>query len=305
MFMASAALQVATGVALLAGGVRLAYLTDLLWGSRSFVGGAARRLGPLSLSLLGMGAAAVLHSSSAVSLMALSWVQSGLLTTFQGLAVVLGASVGTTATAQTMARWDGAFLGSFIAGFALLSWLWHGSRWAAPALLGWAAVVQGVELLASGVLGLAGELVQEAILREVYHFGVGRAFMAGWLVTAVLQSSTLVTATVMALAAMQLVEARTGVALVLGSNVGTVTTALLVSLLLGGRARRLAVLDLITNLAPGAVLLAGLDPFVTVLQQWDPRPERVAANAHTLFNLATWALFLPWVRCLARWVDRG
>ena len=301
---ASSAAYVVGGAALAVGGVRLAYLTAVLWRSRR-PALTVHRLGPLALSLLGMAAAALLHSSSAVCLVALSWVQSGLLTTAQGLAVVLGANVGTTATAQTVSFALDASIGSALGVVALLSWAWGRSRRAAPVLLGFAAIVIGVELFSLGVVQLAQGLLQGLAVGRPRPGGVAFAFLTGWLVTSVLQSSTLVTSTVVALAGRHLIQPAAAVALVLGSNTGTVTTALLASLMLGGKARRLALLDLLTNLLPGLALAVAAEAFAGLLQRWDPRPERVAANAHTLFNLATWALFLPWVNPLGRWVERG
>ena len=291
----------ATGLALALLGLRLGLLLARDWQRRP----AGHRIHGSSpawlLSLAGMAAAALLHSSSAVCLIVLAWVQSGWLTMAQGLAAVLGANVGTTFTAQTLSMASGGSLGAASGVLALLLSLARPTRYAGYLLLGLAAIALGIEALSAGLLALVGQQVPGMLI----HSGGGSpwgAFVVGWVVTALVQSSTLVTSAVVALARNGLIPSPAAVALVLGSNVGTVMTGIMASLILGTRARRLALLDLLANLLPATLLVAQSEHLARLLTGWDPRPERVAANAHTLFNLLTWAACLPWVRRLGRWV---
>lgn len=291
------------GVLLMAGGVRLGYAgaRDLMPMGWRF---ALPRLGRLALSGVGMVAAALVHSSSAVSVATLAVVESGLLSTAQGLAVVLGANVGTTATAQAMSAGGAAEVTPFVLLAGLVAWAVARTRGLGRFLVGLAAIMEGARSLSGAAAGLMGP----GLLAWLEETATGKAlavpFVAGWVVTAFVQSSTAVSTTAVELTARQALPPSAGVALILGANVGTVTTGLAASLVLGRRARRLAAVDLLTNLLPAAAVLAGLERFVALLRWLDPRPERMVANAHTLFNLLTLLLFLPWVHRLGRWVEQ-
>lgn len=293
-----------SGVLLLAGGIRLSHRAAESWVRAATRPGLAAGLPSslLLLSLAGMAASALLHSSSAVSVLTLAWVESGLLSTAQGLAVMLGANVGTTATAQAVSVAGPLPLGPFLLGLTALVWLGRRSRAGASTLLSLAAIVEGVEWLSHGTLLALGHHLRQGTQGLAAVASAPVAFLAGWGVTAVVQSSTLVTSAAVALAGHGALGPREAVSVVLGSNVGTVTTALAASLLLGGRSRRLALADLLMNLVPAALVLVGLNPYLGLLYRIDARPERVAANAHTLFNVLTWLLFWPWVRRLGRWI---
>lgn len=304
---ASSAFWLTCGAVLMVTGLRLGYVAGLRYARRGLAA-ASRRAGGLPAVLAATGAtfAAMARSSAVVSVSAQALVESRWIGMGQGLALLLGANLGTTLTAQ-VASLDGQgsttiTLIAAAAGLAGLRWAWL--RDPSALLLALAAVVEGVDLLSRAALHLA-----EPVLAGWARAAAGGPpgvvpFLAGWAMTALVQSSTAVTTTTVRLAAHGLVDPAAAVLAVLGSNVGTVMTGLVTSLFLGHRARRLALVDLLTNLLPAVVFATALSPYVALLRWIDSRPERMVANGHTLFNLCTTLIFLPWVRRLGEWVDR-
>lgn len=291
------------GVLLMAGGLHVGYTSGRAMAQRHLLA-LLSRANALVLSAAGIAMAALAHSSSAVAVATLAFVEAGLLTTGQGLAVVLGANLGTTTTAQAVSFGGPAAISpiTLVAGLAVLT----APRLREPGklLVGFTAVVEGASALSSGIGQLAGStvlgLVEATTPRTTsWFFGCGLAL------TALIQSSTAVSTTAVELAARGFLDPGSALALVLGANVGTVTTGLVASLFLGRRARRLAVLDFAGNIVPALVALAIIEPFGALLRRLDPSPARIVANAHTLFNLCTVAILLPWVRRLGRWADRS
>lgn len=294
----------ALGLLLVALGLRLTWAAAASWVRIRLGRTLARPAPPLGLAAAGVVAAALVHSSSVVSVATLALVAAGRLSSAQGLSVVLGANLGTTLTAQTVSVAVGLDPGPVLLAAGVATTLACG-RWAVGAILvSFAALVEGVGLLASSLTGLAGSHAQRWL--EAVGSGQGPlvCFLLGWGATALVQSSTVVTTAVVSMAAAGSLSSPAAVALVLGSNVGTATTGLMASLLLGARARRLACLDLLSNLTAACMLALVGRPLVAALEWVDPRPARVAANAHSLLNLCTLLALLPWVDRLGAWVDR-
>ncbi len=291
--------------ALLAGlGVRLTWVAAPDWLGARLHHALGRPRPPLGLAIVGLVGAALVHSSSVVSVATLALVGARRLSSAQGLAVMLGANLGTTVTGQFVSVAQRVDPGPALLAVGIALAFAGRHRTMAALLVGFAALVEGIGLLAWSLAALAGGAVSRWLEAAGSQQGPVACFLAGWAVTAIVQSSTVVTTTVVSLAASGLVSSPAAVGLVLGSNVGTATTGLVASLLLGRQARRLAVLDLLSNLVASWVLTLASGPVVAALEWVDSRPERVAANAHSLLNLCTLVALLPWVQRLGRWVER-
>lgn len=293
-------LGVAVGLALVLAGVRLGYLSarDAVGGR---IGGLVRAFRRRPAALLAVGAlgAALVHISSAVEVAVLALVQAGALGLDDGLFVILGANVGTTATAQLVAlRLPG--LGALAMGIGLAGALFGRRHALAIAVFSLGCFLQGLELL--GESGAAAVGAQLARLSRAGPVPPAVGFGWGWLLTALVQSSTFVSSTLVTLVAAGIMEPAVAVAAVLGANVGTVTTGLLASLFVGRGARWLALADLALNLAGAGAAMAVFPWFYAALQRLAAGPAQVVAHAHTLFNVALVLLALPLVRPMARWL---
>lgn len=283
-------------------GVRMAY--GVFRGSaRDLAGAWIRLIGerPAALVLAGAVTAALLHSSSAVEVLALSVAQGGVLRTGQALYVIIGANVGTTMTAQlTALRIPNLSLVAMAVG--LLGTIATGHRHAFVAVFSLGAFLTGAEWMGRSLGPEAARLLHGA---GEQPGTLVRGFALGWLITAAVQSSTTVTTMLVSMVDAGFLGARLAMAAVLGSNVGTVTTGLVASTFLGRVARRLAVADLLLNLAGAAVALASFEPFHALAMALAPVPAAAVAHAHTLFNLLCATASLPLVPALARWLDRA
>lgn len=129
--------------------------------------------------------------------------------------------------------------------------------------------------------------------------------LAGALVTAVLQSSSVVTVVVVGLVSAGLLDLRQALPVIFGANIGTTITAVLASLGQSRDAKRTALAHCIFNLSGAVVFGLGLPWFIRVVQAVSPQgAERVViarqiANAHTLFNGVCALCWLPLTGCLA------
>jgi len=261
---------------------------------------------PFRAYLSGLGLTGILQSSSATSVMAVSFTQVGLLRLSEAFFVMLGANVGTTSTAWlvalTLSKPSLATLALPLMALALPFLFFKRRRIKSmgEAVIGFALMFIGLGLLKQGVppiteAGLAGFLS---------HFNVGGvgsilgAVLIGMLVTAALQSSSAVLALTITLAAGGVVTEATGAAVVLGANIGTTSTAMLAGLVSGREARRVAMSHMLLNLIGALLFLPLLRPILLVVHWFlEPGAAQVAeaglvlALFHTLFNVSITGVF--------------
>jgi phosphate:Na+ symporter len=275
----------------------------------------------LAAVLAGMGVTCLLQSSSATTVMVVGFVNSGLMTLMQGIAVVFGAHVGTTLSLWLLTL-DIAQYGGFLVGAAMFVHLFakrEKIRNAAKAALGLGMLFYGLRLLSDGFAPLRGlEEVRGtlAFFRADTSGGFLLAALAGMAVTALIQSSAAAVALVMGLAGAQAIDFPTSVALVLGSNVGTTATALLACAGANRNAVRTALANTLSTFL--ALLIAwllrtpfteGCERFILWLRPYPDAADPAAVRAwytfaiacvHSLFNVSATVLFYPFLGLFAR-----
>ncbi|MBR6021594.1 MAG: Na/Pi cotransporter family protein [Kiritimatiellae bacterium] len=279
----------------------------------------------LAAVLVGMGVTCLLQSSSATTVMVVGFVNSGLMTLMQGIAVVFGAHVGTTLSLWLLTL-DIARYGGFLVGAAMFVRLFakrEKVRHAAMAALGLGMLFYGLQLLADGfapLRGLDGVRDMLAVFRADTAGGFLLAAAAGMAVTALIQSSAATVALVMGLAGAQAVDFPTAVALVLGSNVGTTATALLACAGASRNAVRTALANTLSTLLALLLVLVVRVPFTAACERFAlwarplpeaPGPEEIRAwytfsiaCVHTFFNVSATVIFFPFLGLFARAVTR-
>lgn len=259
---------------------------------------------PLRGALTGFAVTLVIQSSSATNSVAVGLVSAGLLRLEEALALILGANVGTTFTGQLVA-FGLADAGLPLIGAGLLLQVLRApaARHAGAAAMAVGGIFYGLWALGASLSAL-GEGATLAKWFDAVLASDLAALGAGAALTAVVQSSSAVTGLLIALADAGSLPVRAAVAAALGSNVGTVTTTLLASLPGGPLARKAALCDLAFN-ALGVVMgYASLPHAPDWLAMIASTPGRRVAHAHTLFNVVTVLLALPFVRPVARWLER-
>ncbi len=277
-----------------------------------------RAAGPRSGLLLGLGMTAVVQSSSVVLVMLMGLVEAGLVSFRTAVGVILGADLGTTATAwlftltlrdhQALAGWmnltRGLTWGTLAAGSLLaLNGKWpHGSR----ILLGCGALLCGLGGMTAGAEPLA---MQPGIIRLMTVLAHPLAsFTAGLLFTGVIQSSSAGIGVLQVLAAAGMLTGQMACPLILGMNVGTTATALLACIGRGAGARRTALAQVLIKrigAASGLPLfcLAAISGRCGGFLPGMVTPEEIAL-LHTGFNLFTVALVWPFRAKLIRFCRR-
>ncbi len=271
---------------------------------RRAVGRLTRK--PERAYLAGLTLTGVLQSSSAISVIAVSFAQVGLLRLSEAYFLMLGANVGTTVTAWLVAltiskpSLGGLALPLLAFALPLMFFKRRRTRTLGEAIIGFSLMFVGLGLLKEGVppiteVGLAGFLA---------FFNVGGvgsilgAVLIGILATIALQSSSAVMALIITLAAGGVVSEFTGAAVILGANIGTTSTAILASLVAGREARRVAAVHFLLNVVGVVLFLPLLQP-VLDLVRWFLEPGGVLLGGigiflalfHTLFNVITTGIF--------------
>lgn len=264
---------------------------------------------PLSGAVTGTVVTAILQSSSATIMVVIGFVGAGLMTFPQALGVVLGANVGTTVTG-----WMVALLGLklhlgtialpvlFVA--ALTAMIGRGRLGQFGAgLSGFAAIFIGLDMM-QGAVVVVEPALSGYILPADHFWGRAGLVGAGFLFTAVTQSSGAGVAAVIVMLSGGIVDLVQGACLVIGMDVGTTVKAIL-STLGGSRdMRRTAVAHLGYNLLTGVLGLA-LVGFVPLLRGFTGGLDTTALTLfHTLLNLAGVVLILPFANGAARLIER-
>ncbi len=259
----------------------------------------------LAALLLGVFVTFLLQSSSATTLMLVSFVDSGLMTLAQTMGVILGADIGTTLTVQLISFrvYDWAL---FIVGVGLLL-MFVGGR---PERKGLGRGILGFGLifLSIGLMSEALEPLREDQLFRDIMLRLGKNPLLGILVsaafTAIIQSSAATIGVALTLSLQQLINLETAIAIILGANIGTCATALLGSVRSQQEARQVATAHVLFKVIGVVLMIPFLKPFAGLVELSASTLPRQIANAHTFFNLGIGILFLPFTGPLRKIVLR-
>ena len=262
------------------------------------------------------------QSSSATTVMTVSFVSAGLLTLAQAISIIMGANIGTTLTAWIMSLGYNVDLTAvvfpaFLVGMVLIYKKRH--RVAGDFLFGIAFLFWSLVMLSS--VGRDMDLAHNPdVVNFFASFDTGSyltifAFLAaGTIITCVVQSSAAVMAITILLCSTGVLPIYMGIALVMGENIGTTATANLAALGAGTEARRAALAHLLFNVFGVVWVLAVFYPLVDIvcsLVGYNPslsgQAERipvVLAMFHTCFNILNTALLIGFIPQMERIVCR-
>lgn len=249
-----------------------------------------RLLGLLS----GATMAAILQSSAATLVMLVSFTSAGFLTLRQALALMLGADIGTTLTAQLLAfqLYDYALV---VVGLGALCWLSGQKRLVKSfglSLLGFGFIFLALKLLVDGLLPIRTNEEAQAWLVQVSHYPM-LSLVAAALLTAVIQSSLATIGILIAFAAHGLLPLDGALPMILGANIGTCALALLSSIGATADAKRVAIAHAAVKIAGVLLVFPFLDHFQQAVAATADTLPRQIANAHLLFNTALAVVCLP------------
>ncbi len=271
----------------------------------------------VSALLSGAAVTAIVQSSSVTSVIAIGFVSAGVLNLGQALAVIMGASVGSTVTAQIIAFDISNLAFALVAsGFGLS--LWKARRVASLAgtvILGLGIVFIGLSMMSDFMAPLRTYQPFLDLIASMTNPLLG--ILIGAIFTAIVQSSSATLGVVIALATQGLIPLDAGIALVFGANIGTTITGLLATI---GQPR--TALQAALGLVSFKVLLVLIWlPLIGLLDQItravSPSAEGLAlaeqlayevprqvANVHLIVNLSTVLILLPFINLLAALIVR-
>ena len=242
----------------------------------------------------------VIQSSSATTVMLVSFVNSGLLGFTQALGVVLGSNIGSTVTAQIVAFkiTDYALLliaaGSIMSLFAKKDTVKH----LGFVILGFGLLFYGMKVMSDTMKPLRSDPTFNSILTSFENPFLG--ILAGAIFTALVQSSSATTGIVITLASGGSITLEAGIPLILGANIGTCITALLAGLNASRDAKRVAIGHVTFNVIGVLLFCFWIPTFADFVSQTSDNIPRQIANAHTIFNIVATVIFIPFTPFISR-----
>lgn len=253
--------------------------------------------------IVGAAITAVIQSSSATTVMVVGFVNSGLMTLNQAVWVIMGANIGTTITGQLIALDIGAvaplvaFVGVAVIMFAKSDRVRHISE----IFAGLGVLFIGMDMMGNAMAPLQQSEAFISFMTTFRNPLVG--ILIGAVFTAIIQSSSASVGILQALASTGAVPLSSAVFILFGQNIGTCITAVLASIGTKVNAKRTTVIHLLFNII-GSVLftvICIITPFVSWVEMITPNsPIAQIANVHTIFNIVTTILLLPFGGYMAK-----
>lgn len=270
---------------------------------RGFLASALRT----RLSAFGAGAAVTvaLQSSTATALMLTSFSAGGLVELGSALAVMLGANVGTTLVVQALS-FDIAALAPILvlSGVVLFRRASHAPHDFGRVLIGLGLVLTALHQFLALLEPMIADPRAQAVLANLGGY-TPLMIIGAALLTWASHSSVVTVLLAMSLVTKHVAPLDTGLALVLGANLGSAINPLIEGASWSDPAsQRLPLGNLITRLAGLAVAVAAFRWLAAYAPLLGPTPTRALANFHTLFNLTLACAFLPFIRSYGRLLKR-
>lgn len=257
-----------------------------------------------SAFLVGIFITAIVQSSTAVTVLTVGFVSSGLMKLSQAVGIIYGANIGTTITAQLMAfsfkfKLTDIALPILGIGFGINHMFKNRQlKYVGQAVMGFGMMFLGLKILNSGI----PYMQENESLRYFFINYASNPFIGiflGMFVTAMVHSSAATIGLVMILSQAGLLDLQSAIYIILGDNIGTCFTAQLASMTGNINARRTAWAHTLYNVFGVVLALVGLPVFLKIVIRAtdylhaDANVSVYIANSHTLFNTINALIFLP------------
>ena len=246
----------------------------------------------------------IVQSSSACTVMVVSFVNSGLMNLYQAAGVILGANIGTTVTSQlisfNLSEYAPAFL---LAGVVVMMFCKRENiKKIAEVVVGFGILFVGLSLMSDAM----GALKDDPQIADML-MSLSNPFLAtivGFLLTAIIQSSSVTVSIVLLLASKDLLALPITLYIILGCNIGSCVTALLASMTGKKDAKRAALIHFLFNVIGTAiiylVLFVAEGSVVQFLHSISSDNGRFVANAHTMIKIAQVVILFPFTKYLVK-----
>lgn len=253
--------------------------------------------------VVGAAITAVIQSSSATTVMVVGFVNSGLMTLNQAVWVIMGANIGTTITGQLIALDIGAIAPLIaFAGVACIMFIKSEKvRHISEIFAGLGVLFIGMDMMGNAMAPLQQS---KAFLEFMTTFSNPVAgILIGAVFTAVIQSSSASVGILQALAGTGMIPLSSAVYILFGQNIGTCITAVLAAIGTKTNAKRTTIIHLMFNIFGTIIftVITLVTPFTAWMAAASPNnPVQQIANVHTVFNIVTTLLLLPFGSYMAK-----
>jgi phosphate:Na+ symporter len=246
---------------------------------------------PVKGVLVGTLVTVLIQSSSATTVMSVSFVHAGLMTLKQAVGVIMGANIGTTVTAQLIAFKIKHYALPIIAVGMLLSVFGRTKKqkYLGNGLVGFGLLFLGMKHMGDAMKFLRG---REDIFLAFSHNPI-LGVMAGAGLTMLVQSSSATVGLTIAMASQGLLNLDAAIPILLGDNIGTTITAVIACLGSNRSAKQAAAGHVMFNVLGVTIFMMILPLFKHMVLLTSGDISRQLANAHTIFNLTNTVIFLP------------
>ncbi|MDO4276006.1 MAG: Na/Pi cotransporter family protein [Eubacteriales bacterium] len=260
---------------------------------------------PVRGILVGTFFTAVIQSSSAATVMVVSFVNSGLMNLYQAAGVIMGANIGTTVTSQLISFNLSALAPAIVmAGVVMVMFCKKTNiQRIGEVLLGFGILFMGLTTMSDSMSVLKESPKVVEIMGSLSNHFV--AIVVGMVVTAVLQSSSATVGIVLLLANQGLLNIQICFFIILGCNIGACVSALLAGLNGKRDAKRASLIHLLFNIIGTLImfiaLTVALDPITQFIQSISGNnPGREVANAHTLIKIVEVVMLAPFIKYIVK-----
>lgn len=252
--------------------------------------------------LVGALITAVIQSSSATTVMVVGFVNAGMMTLNQAVWIIMGANIGTTITGQLIAL-DAGVVAPIIAFIGVILIIFSKKEkigYVGSILAGLGILFIGMDMMGGSMEPLAQSQSFISLLTKFSNPILG--ILAGTIFTAIIQSSSASVGILQALAGSGIVTLDSAAFILFGQNIGTCITAFLAALGANRNAKRTTIIHITFNVIGTIIftILCITTPLIPVLQGMTESAPKQIANLHTMFNVTTTLILLPFGTALTK-----
>ncbi|MBQ8041380.1 MAG: Na/Pi cotransporter family protein, partial [Lachnospiraceae bacterium] len=240
----------------------------------------------------------IVQSSSACTVMVVSFVNSGLMNLYQAAGVIFGANIGTTVTSQLVSFNLSEYAPVFLL-VGVIAVLFGGKN---PKVAKIGEIIVGFGILFMGLSNMSSAMSDMKDMPEIIDMLSSLkspilAILVGFVLTFIIQSSSVTVSIVLLMANQGLLDIHICLFIILGCNIGSCGSALIASLAGKKDAKRAAMIHLLFNIIGSIIIYVilqfAMDPIVSMIQSISADNGRFVANAHTLIKVFQVIILLP------------
>jgi len=259
---------------------------------------------PLKGIASGTAATALIQSSSIMTVTLIGLINVGLIKLPQAIAVIMGANIGTTITAQIISFKITAIALPLIVIGALFFFIAKGKyKQIGQIILGFGIIFLSMNIMSSSVSPL-----QDSVFFLNLMANIGKIPLLGVLIgaifTGIIQSSSVTSGMVIALGTQNLINLEAAITIIIGANIGTCATVLIASIGTSLPAKRVAAAHIMFNIIGAIIFIPFIGLFAKLVIFTSPNLVRQIANAHTIFNVLTTIILVPAIPMLTFFITK-